>query len=128
MKWSNEKVQQLHDLAFAGKSNKEIADALHVALTDVYAKRSQLGITRAKVAAAKGEDPEPAVTQQSNRAEKICAELTAAPESVDINHLEDLLDGIVQAMPDPAGVTKCAIELRRALEGIRRAAWTGSQP
>jgi hypothetical protein len=71
MKWSEEKTQQLHDLAFAGKSNKEIADALHVELVDVYAKRSQLGITRAKVAAAKGEKPAPAVTQQSSKTERL---------------------------------------------------------
>lgn len=52
MKWSEEKVRQLHDLAFAGKSNKEIAEVLDVSINDVYAKRSQLGITIPKVKAA----------------------------------------------------------------------------
>lgn len=53
MKWSEEKVQQLHDLAFAGKANKEIAQQLGVSIDEVYTKRSQLGITIPKVKAVK---------------------------------------------------------------------------
>lgn len=52
MKWSEEKVQQLHDLAFSGKSNKEIARQLGVGINEVYAKRSKLGLTIDKVKAA----------------------------------------------------------------------------
>lgn len=52
MKWSEEKVKQLHDLAFASKSNKEIANQLGIGINEVYAKRSQLGITIPKVKAA----------------------------------------------------------------------------
>lgn len=53
MKWSEEKVNQLKSLAFAGMSNPEIAKKIGVKVTDVYAKRSQLGITIDKVKAAK---------------------------------------------------------------------------
>jgi hypothetical protein len=55
MKWSEEKVKQLHDLAFAGKSNAEIAKALGIGINEVYAKRSQLGITIDKVRATQSQ-------------------------------------------------------------------------
>jgi hypothetical protein len=71
MKWSEEKVKQLSELAFAGKSNKDIARQLGVGINDVYAKRSQLGITIPKVAAAKGKEPVPVVTQQSSETDRV---------------------------------------------------------
>ena len=55
MKWSEEKVNQLKELAFAGVPNPQIAKQLGVGVSDVYAKRSQLGITVDKVRAAKVE-------------------------------------------------------------------------
>lgn len=58
MKWSEEKVKRLHDLAFAGKSNAEIAKALGVGINEVYAKRSQLSITIPKVKATRAENPD----------------------------------------------------------------------
>ena len=45
MKWSNEKIEQLKTLCSKGQSNKAIAEFLEVPITEVYAKRSQLGIT-----------------------------------------------------------------------------------
>lgn len=65
MKWTPEQTEQLRKMAFAGKSNAEMAMALHKPLSDIYAERSKLGITRAKVAAEKGEKLTPAVTQQT---------------------------------------------------------------
>jgi hypothetical protein len=59
MKWSEEKVQQLRDLAFAGKSNKEIAETIGVGINDVYAQRSHLGITIDKVKATKAASTAP---------------------------------------------------------------------
>jgi hypothetical protein len=53
MKWTDQKISQLRELAMSGKSNKEIADTLHCKITDVYAKRSKLGITIPQVAAMK---------------------------------------------------------------------------
>lgn len=53
MKWSEEKVNQLKELAFADVPNPQIAKQLEIGVSDVYAKRSQLGITREKVQAAK---------------------------------------------------------------------------
>lgn len=60
MKLSAEKTEQLKALCFEGKGNKEIAEALGISLSDVYANRSQLGITIGKVKAQKGmvENPE----------------------------------------------------------------------
>lgn len=49
MKWNDEKIAKLKELAFAGKSNKEIALALEMNINDIYNKRSQLGITINKV-------------------------------------------------------------------------------
>lgn len=53
MKWSEEKVNQLKELAFADVPNPQIAKQLEIGVSDVYAKRSQLGITREKVQAVK---------------------------------------------------------------------------
>ena len=50
MKWTDEQVANLKELCREGKSNKEIATALGCRVEDVYGKRSQLGITKAKIA------------------------------------------------------------------------------
>jgi hypothetical protein len=71
MKWTSEEISKLRELAFAEKSNTEIAATLHKTLSDVYAERSHLGITIPKVAAAKGKEPVPAVTQQGSRTDRI---------------------------------------------------------
>lgn len=56
MKWSEQNVSKLRELCNEGKTNAEIADIMRCKLTDVYAKRSQLGITIAK---CKGIEPNP---------------------------------------------------------------------
>ncbi|MHB1651633.1 MAG: hypothetical protein ACYCVD_04040 [Desulfitobacteriaceae bacterium] len=48
MKWNEQLTTKLKELCYEGKSNAEIADVMRCKLTDVYAKRSQLGITIAK--------------------------------------------------------------------------------
>lgn len=53
MKWNKEQENQLRELAFAEKSNKEIAETMGIGLTDVHAGRSRFGVTREKVKAAK---------------------------------------------------------------------------
>ena len=45
MKWTKTKVEDLKDLCLCGVSNAEIAYKLGIDIKDVYAKRSQLGIT-----------------------------------------------------------------------------------
>lgn len=57
MKWSKEQENQLRELAFAEKSNKEIAVIMGITLTQVHEGRSRFGITIAKVAAAKANTP-----------------------------------------------------------------------
>jgi len=66
MSWTPEEISKLRTLAFEEKPNAEIAATLHKTLSDVYAKRSELGITIPKVEAAKGKEPAPAVTQQGS--------------------------------------------------------------
>ena len=53
MKWSKTQVAKLKELCFKGVSNNDIAAELNCKVTDVYNKRSQLGITIDKVRAAK---------------------------------------------------------------------------
>ncbi len=53
MKWSKEQENQLRELSFAEKSNKEISEIMGIALVEVYEGRSKFGITIAKVKAAK---------------------------------------------------------------------------
>ena len=56
MKWTEEQTDTLKHLCNQGLSNKAIAAHLDCSLNDVYAKRSQLGITIAK---CKGIEPNP---------------------------------------------------------------------
>ena len=56
MKWNEQLTSKLKELCLEGKTNAEIANILRCNLTDVYAKRSQLGITIAK---CKGIAPNP---------------------------------------------------------------------
>jgi hypothetical protein len=48
VKWNEQLTAKLKELCHEGKTNAEIADIMRYKLTDVYAKRSQLGITIAK--------------------------------------------------------------------------------
>ena len=45
MKWSDEKVMKLKEMCYKEFSNKDIAAVFGIDIRDVYAKRSQLGIT-----------------------------------------------------------------------------------
>jgi len=56
MKWTEEQVDELKRLCKRGLGNRAIAKQLGCNLTEVYAKRSQLGITIAK---CKGIAPNP---------------------------------------------------------------------
>ena len=56
MLWTAFKIDKLKQLCRVGKGNREIARLLECNLTEVYAKRSQLGITIAK---CKGMAPNP---------------------------------------------------------------------
>ncbi|MEG1632358.1 MAG: hypothetical protein RR423_08960 [Hydrogenoanaerobacterium sp.] len=53
MKLTKEQFGKLHELAFAGASNKSIAEQMGLPITEVYALRSSFGITRNKVATLK---------------------------------------------------------------------------
>ncbi|HZK02178.1 MAG TPA: hypothetical protein VFC96_04865 [Anaerovoracaceae bacterium] len=68
MKWTDGLKDQLTKLAFAEKSNKEIAKIMDIPLKEVWAGRSRFGITIAKVKAMKESEPTPR-TQEIIKAE-----------------------------------------------------------
>ena len=45
MKWDIKQTDKLRELCYKGLSNKAIAENLKCSVTDVYGKRSQLGLT-----------------------------------------------------------------------------------
>ena len=53
MKWPEEKIEQLRKLCFEEKTNTEIAKIMGYETKGIHAARSRLGITIAKVKAAK---------------------------------------------------------------------------
>lgn len=63
MKWTEELKNQLKELAFAEKPNKEIAEIMDIPLKDVHAGRSRFGWTIAKVKALKEKGPQARTTE-----------------------------------------------------------------
>lgn len=62
MKWTDGLKEQLKELAFAEKSNKEIAEIMDIPLKEVHAGRSRFGWTIKKVEAELAkEDPDKAI-------------------------------------------------------------------
>jgi len=55
MKWSKAQIEELRTMCFEGTKNSAIAEHFGVPVSEIHAKRSQLGITIPKVAAAKSE-------------------------------------------------------------------------
>ncbi|MEG1165764.1 MAG: hypothetical protein RSD68_05065 [Oscillospiraceae bacterium] len=45
MDWTKEKIEKLQGMCFAGTSNADMAREFGVPVTQIYAKRSQLGLT-----------------------------------------------------------------------------------
>ncbi|MDI9475673.1 MAG: hypothetical protein QM295_02415 [Bacillota bacterium] len=63
MKWTDGLKEQLKELAFAEKSNKEIAEIMDIPLKEVHAGRSKFGWTIAKVKALKENGPQIRTTE-----------------------------------------------------------------
>ena len=59
MKWTEEKIKELKDLCYRGVPNKDLAQHFRCNLNQIYAKRSQLGITIDKVKAKKRAQQQP---------------------------------------------------------------------
>lgn len=80
MKLTKEQETKLTELAFAEKSNKEIAEALGIELKDVHAARSRLGVTIPKVKEMKGRGVQPSgrtkeeIQQEIDKVQKARAE------------------------------------------------------
>lgn len=79
MKWTDKKVKALRELCEKDTPNKDIATILQCKVSDVYAKRSQLGITIDKVKAAQQQ-----TTKKSNQQP---SSLTAVKEAFDNLHI-----------------------------------------
>lgn len=56
MKWTDKQIEALKELCEKGTPNKDIATILQCNVSDIHAKRSQLGITIPKVKTAKETD------------------------------------------------------------------------
>jgi len=67
MKWNEQNTAVLKDLVFLGKSNKEISETMNIEINNVYAKRSQLGITKSKVNIVLSADEEHVDSQMVNK-------------------------------------------------------------
>ena len=64
MKWTDKKVQALRELCEKGTPNKDIATIHQCNVSDIYAKRGQLGITIPKVKAAQQQTTKPAFYEE----------------------------------------------------------------
>ena len=62
-KWTDERKEQLKELAFAEKPNKEIAGIMGIPFKEVHAGRSRFGWTIAKVAMLKKVRPQIRTTE-----------------------------------------------------------------
>lgn len=91
MKWTEEKVKQLKELAFADVENIEIARKLGTGVSDIYAKRSQLGITKDKVKAVKAAKAVEKAAISENDAERIARNREADEKRNLIQMLEPIL-------------------------------------
>ena len=60
MKWTTEQTDLLKQMCLSGASNAGMAEAIGVPLEEIHHKRSQLGLTIAKVKALKGTTSAPA--------------------------------------------------------------------
>ena len=59
MKWTDKQIEALKELCKKGTPNKDIATILQCNVSDIHAKRSQLGITIPKVKATKADNKNP---------------------------------------------------------------------
>jgi len=54
MKWTEQQITELHALCHENVPNSELAKHFNVPVTEIHAKRSQLGITIPKIKTAQG--------------------------------------------------------------------------
>lgn len=85
MKWTDNRVTELRQMCMDEKSNADMAKHFGVPVTEIHAKRSQLGITMPKVAAMKGKpllivEPEFEAAVQEMEAKQTSPEIRTTPE------------------------------------------------
>lgn len=92
MKWTDGLKEQLKELAFAEKSNKEIAEIMDIPLKDVHAGRSRFGLTIAKVKEMKEKKPATRTKEDiKNEVQKLRAAKEAAYKK--IKQCNDRIEG-----------------------------------
>ena len=84
MKWTTGQTDLLKQMCFAGTSNADMAECIGVPLEEIHHKRSQLGLTIAKVKALNGtaetpEAPEAPKTPKTPKTKKASKPAAAAP-------------------------------------------------
>lgn len=82
MKWSEDQIQELRQMAADGVSNTNMALHFGVMLSEIHAKRSQLGITRAKLQAKKADS-----APLNTRPQKSPTQKAQGIDSIDIEEL-----------------------------------------
>lgn len=92
MKWSDEEVSKLREFCLAEILNAEIAKTLNVDISDVYAKRSQLGITIPKIKAMKGKPAMTVNPEFEKAAQEMDIEAAAVREFAEKQSLLKLLE------------------------------------
>lgn len=83
MKLSKDQETKLTEMAFAEKSNKEIAETLGIKLTEVHAARSRLGITIPMVKKALERGLKPNSRRSREEIDQEMAKVLKAKETAD---------------------------------------------
>lgn len=83
MKWTTGQTDLLKQMCFAGTSNADMAECIGVPLEEIHHKRSQLGLTIAKVKALNGTAGTPEATKacKTPKTKKASKPAAAAPEA-----------------------------------------------
>jgi hypothetical protein len=99
MKLTKDQETKLTEMAFAEKSNKEIAAELGIELTDVHAARSRLGITIPKIKELKTKGVQPVLRTEEEIIEEIKKVRKAWKEALRKgNRCEERLDQLIEEL------------------------------
>jgi hypothetical protein len=107
MKWTNEQIEDLKALCLDGTKNSEIAEYFGVPVTEIHAKRSQLGITIPKIDAMKAGTVSPELENAPKTAISRLNWLKQPARTA--GEIADFI-GSVSGCPHYVGSNKCVLE------------------
>lgn len=113
-RWTNEEIGKLRRLCHKGVSNKEIAEILGRQVTEIYNKRSQLGITIEKCFPEKALERKRKADERKKAAEEKKAGMSARVKK-DFKNLYNIL--LVEMAKDETS-EKAAKEYGRLVEAL----------